>query len=114
MATLEHLPTLWARALTASLHAPGCGCCRGGLGIVLDARSLEEDLLDFLDARHGAGEAGGVIALKRRNPGDFVNWLLSLRQSGLALQVAQAMAEDCANVLASIASPFRVESSDSL
>ena len=73
--------------------------------MALDARSLEEDLLDFLDARHGTGEAAGVIAVKKRCPGGFVAWLLSLEDSGLAPGVAQVMAADCADVLASITSP---------
>ena len=69
---------------------------------MLDARSLEEDLLDFLEARHGVGDAAGVIAAKKCCTGDFVAWLLSLESHCLAPEVAQAIVADCASVLVSI------------
>jgi len=102
------LAALWARARTVTVHPPGCPCVTRGFGVTLDARMIEDDILDYLHARYEMngrmrlaavveGRRGALMAPAGAAP--FEDWLATF--SALPEEDRAAIEQDLAQVLAS-------------
>jgi hypothetical protein len=83
---VQSIGELWRGALSVGLHGAGCACTTGA--IVLTAADLEEDLLDFLAARHSDDPIlAGVFGARRKDrTTSFPVWMIGLQPT---LDIAQ-------------------------
>ena len=75
---------LWRSALSGTFHGPLCNCFRGAFPVI-DAKTLEADVLDNLLPRYTHDSVAFLVDLlktRQANPeGSFVDWLRSLRKA---------------------------------
>jgi hypothetical protein len=104
--TTNPLVPLWQAALSRPVHNPACGCAVPA-AVRLDARTLELDLLDYVEERHALHSIPAwQQALARRGEapaGSFPDWLESLNGGCLEPEVYRQVTADLAATLQSIA-----------
>jgi hypothetical protein len=75
---LSRIVDLWRSALAVGLHGPFCSCF-GGMPVMLDAATLEADVLDYLKRRYEVASLHALaelVAKRQRAPeGPFLDWL---------------------------------------
>lgn len=59
---VETLATLWEQARSAAAHPAGCAC-NGAFMVTLDARIIEDDILDYLHTRYQDAQEPRLLAV---------------------------------------------------
>jgi hypothetical protein len=102
---LALLKPLWRLALSQPMHSPGCSCAAPA-AIHLDPGTLELDLLDYLEDKHGLGEHPAwreALAQRAAAPAQgFPDWLASLRGICVPDELHAQLVDDTAAVLRSM------------
>jgi hypothetical protein len=97
---------LWQAALSRPVHNAACGCAVPA-AVRLDARTLELDLLDYVEERHALHAMPAWQQSRARRSeapaGSFPDWLASLNGDCLAPELYRQVAADLAGSLQSIA-----------
>jgi hypothetical protein len=103
--SIDAIDELWFQAMAGGFHGPFCNCL-GGSAVMLDAASLEADVLDYLLPRYAAERIDPLVdLLKRRQAnaiGSFVDWLRGLRVAGLTQNLYVRLIDDVGSILSSI------------
>lgn len=100
------LAGLWRAALARPMHSPACGCAVPS-AVHLDPLTLELDLLDYVEHKHGlAALPAWRAALQQRQSGrtgTLAEWLAQPARTGLDDALHAQVVADIAASLASMA-----------
>jgi hypothetical protein len=98
---------LWRSALSSTFHGPLCNCFRGAFPVI-DAKTLEADVLDYLLPCYTHDPVPFLVDLlktRQASPeGSFVDWLSSLRKAEITECSYRRLTEDIRDILSSICS----------
>jgi hypothetical protein len=102
---ITDIEILWRSALSGAFHGPWCNCSRAAFPVI-DAKTLEADVLDYLLPRYAYDSVAFLVELlktRQANPeGSFVDWLRSLRKAEFTESSYERLTEDIRNMLSSI------------